>query len=529
MGGVPGRLRCAGTPPRALIGPFEHLERDGLGASDFDVCLFDSASTGISPPDFPWPLPPVEAGIVPFARVAAGDVCLVRDIVGGAVIAVDRTAAEAIFYVPDAGASGLLEQAALLRDAVQMLLAPRRWLIHAAAVGSGERGALVVGASGSGKSTLALACALSGMGIAGDDYVVLEPGSPPRAHAWNSTAKLTRAGARFLSLDGERTDDWQFKETAEGPAKAVIGLEEVAPGSLRDAVPVTTLIAPRFSDRRTPRLTEVSAGRDMGARSMADVDLLVRPAQAAAAMDCLRGAGWRTELDDPKRMIRVHHSYAFSNPPQGEVDLHWFSLWTTSGDAPLWEAAVPLEIGEEPTLAPCAADSLLNVCAHGSPRQPVPAFRWIADAVTIIRADPPDWDRFVAEARRRRLTVVAAATLAYLREEFSLDVPDKVTASLRAAPAPLWERAAFRAASHERTPWGTLVLIAERHWRMRGLRSEAPWHPDFFTYAASVWDFEHPWQVIAYGARRMGRFGLSRVGLGPPPPGSGSGGARSAL
>lgn len=269
--------------------------------------------------------------------------------------------------------------------------------------------------------------------------------------------------------------------------------------------------------------------RDMGARSMADVDLLVRPAQAAAAMDCLRGAGWRTELDDPKRMIRVHHSYAFSNPPQGEVDLHWFSLWTTSGDAPLWEAAVPLEIGEEPTLAPCAADSLLNVCAHGSPRQPVPAFRWIADAVTIIRADPPDWDRFVAEARRRRLTVVAAATLAYLREEFSLDVPDKVTASLRAAPAPLWERAAFRAASHERTPWGTLVLIAERHWRMRGLRSEAPWHPDFFTYAASVWDFEHPWQVIAYGARRMGRFGLSRVGLGPPPPGSGSGGARSAL
>lgn len=265
VGGIPGRLRCAGTTQRALIGPFEHLERDGLGASDFDICLFDSASTGISPPGFPWPLPLAEAGIVPFVRVAAGDVCLVRDVVGGTTIAVDRAAAEVVFYAPDTAASGLLERAALLRDAVQMLLAPRRWLIHAAAVGSGEGGALVVGASGSGKSTLALACALSGMGIAGDDYVVLEPGSPPLAHAWNSTVKLTRAGVKLLSLDGERTDGWRFQETVEGPAKAVMGVEEVVPGSLRDAVPVTTLIAPRLSDRRAPRLTKVSAGTAMRA------------------------------------------------------------------------------------------------------------------------------------------------------------------------------------------------------------------------------------------------------------------------
>ena len=269
--------------------------------------------------------------------------------------------------------------------------------------------------------------------------------------------------------------------------------------------------------------------RDMGARPMADVDLLVRPAQAAAAMDCLWGGGWRTELNDPKRMIRVHHSYAFSKPPQGEVDLHWFSLWTTSGDAPLWEAAVPLEVGGERTLAPCSADSLLNVCAHGSPRQPTPAFRWIADAVTIVRSDPPDWDRLIAEARRRRLTVAAAATLAYLRAEFSLDVPDGVIVSLGESPAPFWERAAFRAASRERTPWGTLVLIAERHRRMRDLGSEAPWHPGFLAYAASIWDFERPGQVLVYGARRMGRFGLSRVGLGSHSRGHGNGGARSAL
>ncbi len=250
--------------------------------------------------------------------------------------------------------------------------------------------------------------------------------------------------------------------------------------------------------------------RDIGVRPMADVDVLVHPAQAEAAMECLLSGGWRGRVGNPARMIPVHHSYEVAKPPHSRVDLHWFSLWASSGDSPLWEAAVPVSIGDETALAPCPADALLNVCAHGSPRQPIPAFRWIADAVAIVRSSSPDWERLVAEAGRRRLTVTAAGALSYLREEFALEVPDEALASLAVSPAPRWERAGFRAATRPRTPWGTLTLLWERHRRMRALAHEAPWHPGFFAFAASIWGFDRRRQLIAHGFRRSMIFGFNR-------------------
>ncbi len=40
--------------------------------------------------------------------------------------------------------------------------------------------------------------------------------------------------------------------------------------------------------------------RDMGVRPMADVDVLVPPAQARIAMDCLLSAGWQAGVEQPR-------------------------------------------------------------------------------------------------------------------------------------------------------------------------------------------------------------------------------------
>jgi hypothetical protein len=242
-----------------------------------------------------------------------------------------------------------------------------------------------------------------------------------------------------------------------------------------------------------------------GARPMADVDVLVRPFEAERAMGVLRGAGWRPEAEPAEAQIRVHHGYAFSDGGPGVVDLHWFSLWQSSSDGPMWEVARPFELGGVPALAPSPADLLLIVCAHGSPRQPEPAFRWVADAVTVCRTSEVDWDRLSAEARRRNLRVAAAAALDYLRTEFGVEVPDEVFGSLNPGRAPRWERAAFLAQGSSAGPFRTLRLLRERHRRMRMLGGEAPWHPGFPTYAASIWGFERPWQLPAYAARRTAR------------------------
>ena len=75
-------------------------------------------------------------------------------------------------------------------------------------MGTAEGGALLLGASGAGKSTTTLACLASGLAIAGDDFVLVEPaGIDAVVHSISTTAKLSRAALlRFpdlASADGQ--------------------------------------------------------------------------------------------------------------------------------------------------------------------------------------------------------------------------------------------------------------------------------------------------------------------------------------
>ncbi len=252
---------------------------------------------------------------------------------------------------------------------------------------------------------------------------------------------------------------------------------------------------------------------DVGVRPMDDVDVLVPLARAGEAIEVLGAAGWKPAHDDPPAWMRVHHSLGFAGADRGEVDLHWFSLWQPASDEPLWHASVPLELGGAATRAPSPADQLLLACVHGTPWSPLPPFRWIADAVTVIRSagEQLDWDRFVGEAERRRLSVAAAAALAFLREEFGVSVPASVTAGLDAAPATRHERAAFRAACRPDSPLRTLRMAWDRYRRLRDLETGAPPPGSFVGFARRFWGLESVWQLPLHAAgalsRRRGRGG----------------------
>lgn len=252
-----------------------------------------------------------------------------------------------------------------------------------------------------------------------------------------------------------------------------------------------------------------------GVRPMADVDILVPPAQAEAAMRTLRSAGWSAEEEPGERMIRIQHSYGFRDGAAGSVDLHWFSLWSSSADGPLWDAAVPSELVGTKVLVPCPADLLLGVCAHASPNAIEPAFRWIADAVTVSRSPDMDWERLVSEAKRRNLSVISSAALGYLGDEFGIEVPSGALRDLAPKRAPRWERRGFRAQRAEHGPFRTLGLLRERHRRMKLLADEAPWHPGFITYLNSIWGFERPWQLPLHGLRRLAGRSTSEPGGTP--------------
>jgi hypothetical protein len=246
---------------------------------------------------------------------------------------------------------------------------------------------------------------------------------------------------------------------------------------------------------------------DIGARPMDDVDLLVPIERTRDALGALEAAGWKPDHEDPPAWTAVHHSLDFVGPLGGNVDLHWFSLWQPARDVELWRASVPFELGGAATRAPCPTDQLLLACVHGTPWSPLPPFRWIADAFTVIRAAGPglDWGRLVSEATRRRLTVATAAALAYLREEFGAAVPEAALAELDAVPASRHERAAFRAAGRPDSPLRTLRMAWDRYRRLRDLDTGASKPGSFADFARSFWGLESVWQLPLHAARAFSR------------------------
>jgi Uncharacterised nucleotidyltransferase len=246
---------------------------------------------------------------------------------------------------------------------------------------------------------------------------------------------------------------------------------------------------------------------DVGVRPMDDVDLLVPLGRTMEAIEVLSAAGWKPDHENPSAWTQVHHSLGFAGPEGGEVDLHWFSLWQPANDAGLWHASVPLELAGAATRAPSPADQLLLACVHGTPWSPLPPFRWIADAVTVISsaADQLDWGRLVGEAERRRVTVATAAALGYLSEEFGAAVPPAVLAGLGAAPATRHERAAFRAACRPDSPLRTLRMAWDRYRRLRDLDTGAPAPGNFADFARRFWGLESVWQLPLHGARSLSR------------------------
>jgi len=188
--------------------------------------------------------------------------------------------------------------------------------------------------------------------------------------------------------------------------------------------------------------------RDRGVRPMSDVDVLVPVTQAAAAIDRLRGMGWRTNQFVAED-FRYRHAAQLRNEDGREFDLHWHAFYEClqeDADDGLWRRAVPVSLLHVHTLGLDPSDALLHTIVHGMRWDDVPTIRWIPDAMTILRHAGPqiDWDRVLSEAARRRLVLRFGQGLRYLRERFDAPIPDDVMARSRAPRPSYVERMEYR-------------------------------------------------------------------------------------
>ncbi|BBK32860.1 putative nucleotidyltransferase-like protein [Stella humosa] len=202
-----------------------------------------------------------------------------------------------------------------------------------------------------------------------------------------------------------------------------------------------------------------------GFRPMADVDLLVRPADARRAM-AVADARFRPVLDDPllgDLHLELRHGYSVMDENRLEIDLHWRLAGTWAAgpdpDRPFWDTAERFELFGIPALTLAPTELLYHGIVHGIPRNPVPTIRWISDSLDILALEEEriDWQRLVDLAGRQEQRIVVRTALAYLRRKFSAPVPDFVLAALAVPYGPAeYATFALRARS-----WGAAVRIEE--------------------------------------------------------------------
>jgi hypothetical protein len=244
--------------------------------------------------------------------------------------------------------------------------------------------------------------------------------------------------------------------------------------------------------------------RDPGLRPLEEVGMLVPTKRAGEAIEALVEAGWYPEVEPTEGLIRAHHSLRLADPAGGRVGLHWSSLWLPADDEGLWRTSISVALAGAATRAPCAADRLLIACLEGDPWNPLPSFPWAADAFATLNAagESLDWDRLVAEAARRRLTVAMGSALRYLIEELGAPVPAEAIGRLEAVPVTRRERAAYRAAAGGDTPLRTLRMVRHRH-RLLGRLDAVPDREGFASFAQRFWRLESPWRLPGRAAEAL--------------------------
>lgn len=240
----------------------------------------------------------------------------------------------------------------------------------------------------------------------------------------------------------------------------------------------------------------------LAVRPIERAELLVAPADAARAIEILAASGWSSP-PDPSKALAGHGVAELTRGDGTRIGIHEFSLWSATPDGPLWDETRPLTVGATDALAPSPADLLLAVFARGASAPGPGQSVWAMNAALVLRSEEIDWDRLTSEASRRRFTTSAAASLAYLRDEFGFAIPDSVVEDLASADAPAWERREFITISAGKPgPRRTAAILWLRHRRMKRLGAGAR-QQGFLSRAGAHWGFEKPWELPFFAARKL--------------------------
>ncbi len=256
------RFRFADDRLLRLMEAFAHLECEPVDEPALTIHVWDSP--GEQPPFPPSDVPDAPHGLRIMWQDGAVRAC--HQPGQQTLSMLDNVAGEAWFWVQDEAVLPYWEHAAPARMILSWWLNEQGCnLVHGAAVGTADGGALIVGKGGSGKSTTALLSLLAGLSYASDDYVIVEGnrrGEGPYVHSAFGSGKLDeRQAERFPELASSIVNPDRAEDE-----KAVFLVNRFAPERMTTGFPLRTVIVPRITGRP---------------------DTAVRPGSAVAALSAL--------------------------------------------------------------------------------------------------------------------------------------------------------------------------------------------------------------------------------------------------
>jgi hypothetical protein len=167
----------------------------------------------------------------------------------------------------------------------------------------------------------------------------------------------------------------------------------------------------------------IQAYGDCSRRTFADIDLIVKKEELAAAHEHLLARGYRPLFDSgaTENLISGQHALEFEGRGP-HVELHWSLLsrhlrFDLEPEA-LWNEAVKLDCGGSELEALAPHHLFLYLCAHGAKHEWI-RFRWICDVAQLAhRLTPAQAQRVVSLAKETHTRRIVALPLRLVRELF---------------------------------------------------------------------------------------------------------------
>lgn len=182
--------------------------------------------------------------------------------------------------------------------------------------------------------------------------------------------------------------------------------------------------------------------KDVGARAMNDLDILVQKQDIASALSALKSISCEplSYFDSNAANLDIKHVPPMSLPDGTTIEIHWTLLEENEpfniNPESLWQRSVPARFADMDARALSTEDLLLHLCLHATYQHYLKlGLRGMFDLALVLQkeAERIDWDKLSRTARDWGVEKIAALSLALLQEIDWVQLPDKLPDGLKPA------------------------------------------------------------------------------------------------